>query len=122
METVCGGNCSVFRSPMYKKIDAFYVAESGHLQGHGDGSSAFDDDGNTQWRPQCATCDTNVAWVTFSTTEEARCVTASNLGEGEGGGNTWNGGIVVELQSGDNSWTASMQSDSGNSAKVTAGI
>ena len=105
------------------EIDVTYVDESGH-RGQQDGSHAFDDDPKTIWRPQCDTCNTNVAWVSFSTTEKARCVSASDLGQGEGGPGpkTWNGGILVELQNSDNSWTSVIESDSGNSAVVAEGI
>ena len=100
------------------EIEATYVSESGHNSGFGDGSSAFDDKSSTVWRPQCANCDKNAAWLTFTTKAKAQCVTASNLGSGSGGGQTWNGGIVVELQNSDNSWTTAMQSESGNSAQL----
>ena len=102
------------------EIDAVYLAESGHNPGYGDGSAAFDDNSATKWRPQCGPCNENFAWLTFSTTIQAACVTASDLGEGSGGGQTWNGGIVVERQSSDNSWTTVMQSENGNTA--TTGI
>ena len=101
------------------EIDAVYVAESGHHQGAGDGSAAFDYNSVTKWRPQCPTCNEKVAWLTFSTTMQAACVTASNLGKGSGGAQTtWNGGIVVERQSSDNSWTTDMQSENGNTATL----
>ena len=108
------------------EIDATYTDESGHNGEQRDGSAAFDNDPNTLWRPQCpmhipGTCDPNVAWVTFSTTKEAKCVKANNLGFNEGD-HKWNGGIVVELQNSDNSWTKAMGSDGGNSAMVAEGI
>jgi hypothetical protein len=103
------------------EVDVTYVDESGQI-GQKDGSSAFDDDTNTIWRPQCWTCNANVAWVSFSTTEKARCVNANNLGQEGVGTKTWNGGILVELQNSDNSWTTVIESDGGNSAVVEEGI
>ena len=102
------------------EIDATYTDESGHNGEKGGGSAAFDDDPNTMWRPQCYPCDANVAWVTFSTTKEAKCVKANNLGFNDGD-HKWNGGIVVEVDRGGNYWTTSMQSNSGNSASVIEG-
>ena len=102
------------------EIDVTYVDESGH-RGERDGSTAFDDDTNTSWRPQCYPCNATVAWVSFSTSKKARCVHASNLGF-KSGTYGWNGGILVELQNSDNSWTTVIESDGGNSAVVEEGI
>ena len=103
------------------EIDASYVDESGHNGEHGAGSAAVDGDPNTSWRPQCPKCNANEAWVTFSTTKEAQCVKANNLGFSDGD-HEWNGGIMVELQNSDNSWTTVMESDGENSAIIAEGI
>ena len=58
---------------------------------------------------------------------------AGGLGQGSGGGQTWNGGILVEIRndsddsddsdsSSINQWIIAMQSDSGNVAKVMQSI
>ena len=99
-----------------KKAIAAYVNDSGHLSGSGDGKAAFDDNKDTSWRPQCYPCAINEAWATFSTTEKAQCIIASNLGLGSGGDKTWNNGITVELRNGDGSWKIVMQSRNNNSA------
>ena len=100
------------------QILASYVKESGNNAGK-DGSKAFDNEFDTFWRPQCKpTCAKNEAWLILSTTEEAKCIDATNLGKGEGSDKTWNTGIEVELQKDDCSWTTVMQSSSGNIAKV----
>ena len=103
------------------KIVAKYVEDSGHNDGK-EGSNAFDGDSTTHWRPQCGECRTKEAWVTFSTTKEAQCVKAENLGfiNGE---HYWNGGISVEIQNSGGTWTTAIESDDGgNSAIVAAGI
>ena len=97
-------------------ILAAYVDESGHNNGFGDGSAAFDDNVGTQWRPQCHPCTKGEAWLTFSTNDEAKCISATNLGKGSGGGETWNNGIKVELQNPDGSWRVVMESQGENSA------
>ena len=103
------------------EIEATYVAESGHNDNR-DGSLAFDGISATHWRPQCHPCETNVAWLTFSTTQEAQCVTASNLGRNDGGdGQSWNGGILVELLNDERTWSIAMKSNTGNSAVATEG-
>ena len=92
------------------------MAESGHNPGSGDGSAAFDNKNSTSWRPQCYPCNANAAWLTFSTTAKAQCLSAGNLGRNYHETYSWNGGIKVEIQNSDKSWTTAMQSESGNSA------
>ena len=58
----------------------------------------------------------NEAWITFSTTGEAKCVYTNKFGKGKVGGRTWNTGIEVEIQNDDCSWTTVMQSSNGNNA------
>jgi len=115
-----------------KPIQATFVEESGHIipkntNGFGDGSAAFDGDETTFWRPQCHyvgggtgvnRCEANEAWVTFSTKEQVKCVKAHNLGVQRNriGSGTSNGGILVELQLRDGTWTTAMESQSGNMA------
>ena len=99
------------------EIDAVYVYESGHNSGYGDGSNAFDSSTSTEWRPQCHPCTSNQAWVTFTTSTKAKCVTADNLGSGSAGGENWNGGILVELlYSETHKWYTAMESTDGNTA------
>jgi len=74
----------------------------------------------TAWRPQCGTCDAGEAWVKFSTSEEVKCVIADNLGEGTAGGETWNGGILLEVKNDDGSWSTALSSDSGNTATANS--
>ena len=94
------------------------MGESGHRSAFEDGSTAFDNKGGTYWRPQCKPCNKNEAWLTFTTTEKAKCITAKNLGYGSNswGFYGWNNGIVVELRTFNGSWRSVMESNEGNSA------
>ena len=107
-----------------KKAVVTYLDESGHNCPNNppecDGSAAFDGDTGTQWRPQCSPCEKKEAWVSFSTTEDAKCIIAYNLGKGEAGGKSWNNGIIVELQNPDGSWRILIESSHENS--VVLGI
>ena len=103
-----------------KKAVVTYLDESGHNCDGCDGSAAFDDDTGTQWRPQCSPCEKKKAWVSFWTTEDAKCIIAYNLGKGEAGGKSWNNGIMVELQNPDGSWRILIESSHENS--VVLGI
>ena len=53
--------------------------------------------------------------MTFSTEGDIKCVLADGLGQGAGGGTTWNGGIKVEVQD-SGLWTTVFESTSGNKA------
>ena len=101
------------------EVDATFVDMSGHNSGHGDGSAAFDNTEDTLWRPQCQPCGIGEAWLSFAVAEEIECVRASDLGQGAGGSEWWNGGIKVELQNADSTWTTAMESTSGNSASTS---
>jgi len=101
------------------EIDTFYVSESGYHSGK-DGRLALDGASSTAWRPQCHPCTANAAWLQFTTIVEARCIQALNLGQGSGGGKSWNVGIEVELQHASGSWGTVMQSFSGNTAIISA--
>eukprot|EP00746_Dinoflagellata_sp_MGD_P150022 gnl/MRDRNA2_/MRDRNA2_81972_c0_seq3.p1 gnl/MRDRNA2_/MRDRNA2_81972_c0~~gnl/MRDRNA2_/MRDRNA2_81972_c0_seq3.p1 ORF type:complete len:534 (+),score=72.28 gnl/MRDRNA2_/MRDRNA2_81972_c0_seq3:188-1603(+) len=83
------------------------------------GLRAFDGEAHTSWLPQCHPCEVGVAWVTFSTSEEVKCVQAANLGQGVEGEERWDGGILVETQRSDDSWSTVLLSTSGNAAKST---
>jgi len=106
----------VFSDPSCRtEIHATYVEDSGNNPGHGDGSAALDDTRSTMWRPQCHPCNPKEAWITFSASIRAECVEADNLGKGSGGGQTWNGGILVEVWNSEkNQWITAMQSDNEN--------
>jgi len=41
-------------------------------------------------------CASGKVWVTFKTKQEVKCVSASTLGQGEGGGNKWNKGLHLQ--------------------------
>ena len=97
------------------QLSASYVKESGHT-GEWDGSKALDNRLSTYWKPQCGPCEKNEAWLTFSTTGEAKCVYTNKFGKGKVGGRTWNTGIEVDLQNDDCSWTSVMQASTGNIA------
>ena len=105
---------------------ATYIDDSGHNFGFGNGSAAFDNDRITKWRPQCLNCTKGEAWITFSTTEEARCIIATNLGKGRignlkwnnGTDVTWNNGLIVELKNPDGSWMKIMESFRDNSVVI----
>jgi len=101
------------------EIDTFYVSESGSHSGK-DGRLALDGASSTAWRPQCHPCTANAAWLQFTTIVEARCIQALNLGQGSGGGKSWNVGVEVELQHASGSWGTVMQSFSGNTAIISA--
>lgn len=51
---------------------------------------------SSNWRPQCGPCATGEAAVQIVTVELVKCITATNLGVGAGGGRTWSGGITVK--------------------------
>ena len=104
------------------EIVATYVDSSGHNNRGGDGKAAFDDNPSTSWRPNCHPCGKFKAWATFSTTAQALCVEAENLGKGSAGGASWNSGILIELQNKDETWGTAMESKSGNVASVSTGI
>ena len=99
------------------EIHASFEDMSGYDLGYGDGSAAFDNSEATSWRPGCAPCEVGEAWVSFAVSKEIKCVEASNLGEGYGGGNSWNGGIKVEIRNFESSWSTVMESSSGNIAQ-----
>merc|ERR1712117_318643 len=98
------------------EIDATFEGASGGYSRDTDGSKAFDGSDGTSWRPQCHPCAIGEAWLSFSVSEEIKCVEASNLGEDRFGPKTWNGGIKVEKQNSDGTWTTEMESTNGNSA------
>jgi len=43
-------------------------------------------------------CASGGVWVTFKTTQAVKCLDATNLGEGQGGGNKWNGGLLFQQE------------------------
>merc|ERR1712178_545426 len=101
------------------EIDATFEGSSGGYSSATDGSKAFDGSDSTHWRPQCDPCAIGEAWLSFSVSVEIKCVEALYLGEGSGGGKTWNGGIKVEKQNSDGTWTTKMESTNGNSANIS---
>jgi len=108
-----------------EEVEATFEEHSGSLNGNTDGSKAFDGDAATSWRPQCPSCGAigcvctvGEAWVTFSTSDDVKCVQAAGLGQGAGGGRTWNGGIKVEMQNEDGTWSMVMESTYGNEALI----
>jgi len=103
------------------EIDATFKGSSGAYSGATDGSKAFDGSDATSWRPQCHPCAIGEAWLSFSVSVEIKCVEAFYLGEGSGGRATWNGGIKVEKQNSDGTWTTEMKSTNGNSAFKSEG-
>ena len=95
------------------ETNATFVDMSGYLNTiqYGDGAAtvAFDNSEDTVWRPQCHSCDIEEAWVSFSVSEEIKCVQALD----------WDdyakiGGIKVEIQNSDNTWTTMMESSHEN--------
>ena len=78
-----------------------------------DKSGHFDNSKN--WRPDCQPCKIGEAWRSFSTKNDIQCVLANGLGEGAGGGKTWNGGIKLEKKD-KGSWITVFESTSGNKA------
>ena len=58
---------------------------------------AFDGSTSTAWRPQCYPCNPGAAWIKFrlSASTVVQCVKAANLGDGSGGGQSWDGGLEV---------------------------
>merc|ERR1711941_148635 len=72
--------------------------------------------------PQSAPCIAKAAWLQFTTTVEARCIQTVNLGQGNGGGKSWNGGILVELEHSSGAWGTVMQSSSGNTAIISGSV
>ena len=101
------------------RISPAYIDESGNNDV--EGYVCFYSLVTTPWRPQCGTCDAGEAWLKFSTSEEVKCVIADNLGEGTAGGQSWNGGILLEIQNDDNSWSTAISSSSGNTAILNTG-
>ena len=101
-------------------MTANHVGQSGQYDGH-DGIFAFDNDDGTSWRPDGAGIGAGAypahsIWLTFSTVEEIKCVSAENLGEGTGGAGGWNGGIRLESQNENGEWELVFESTSGNTA------
>ena len=107
-----------------KRIISTYVNDSGHTPNEyrdTDGSVAFDKGDYTYWSPQCGPCSKNEAWITFSTIENAGCISAHNLGQKSSQlWDGWNGGIKVEMKMFDGSWKSVIPPQKGNSA--TGGI
>ena len=108
-----------------KQIISTYVGESGHKPASGstgDGSVAFDKNSGTYWTPQCEPCNKHEAWLTFSTTENAGCVKAFNLGYKDywecPEGTCWDDGLIVDLKMPDGSWSSVMTSRSGREANM----
>merc|ERR1712117_805664 len=101
------------------EIDATFEGSSGGYSSATDGSKAFDGSDSNHWRPQCHPCAIGEAWLSFSVSVEIKCVEALYLGEGSGGSETWNGGIKVEKQNSDGTWTTEMESTNGNSANIS---
>jgi len=50
------------------------------------------------WRPHCHDCAKSEVWlgVQFDDLAKVRCVVANNMGEGEGGGKSWNVGVMLQ--------------------------
>ena len=85
-------------------LNVHHVGQSGQRDGF-DGSFAFDNDDETSWRPDGnAPYPANTIWLSFSTSEEIKCVEADNLGEGTGSDQSWNHGIKVEVQNENGDW------------------
>ena len=59
------------------------------------------------WRPQCAQCDTNEAWIGYEVVRDVVVVEAyaKGLGIGCGGDMCWNGGVALQRsEDGGNTW------------------
>jgi len=67
---------------------------------------AFDGSTSTAWRPQCYPCNPGAAWIKFrlSASTVVQCVKAANLGDGSGGGQSWDGGLEVSTSSDAANW------------------
>jgi len=50
------------------------------------------------WRPHCHHCASSEVWlgVQFDDLAKVRCVVANNMGEGQGGGKSWNVGVMLQ--------------------------
>jgi len=89
---------------------------------------AVDDDLSTAWRPALAsgtTQQTGEAWIgmRFNTRTAVKGATAVGLGLGEGGGNSWNGGITLQSSEDGVTWTTvatSWDSDSVTAEEATS--
>eukprot|EP00964_Phaeocystis_antarctica_P044044 scaffold25299_cov63-Phaeocystis_antarctica.AAC.2 len=84
---------------------------------------AYDGNPSTTWRPGGESYSpTGEVWmeIRFASDPGIACVKASNIGEGEGGGNSWNGGLTVQTSVDDGANYVTRERDEGAANNLDA--